>query len=231
MALQNAPQTLAIYATNQRPQPGDIPLVRYSLSGLKSPASQVEVTLSLHHGQIETAAKDAHGTALTVTPMARAEIAKAELAPAKPGGKGPAPIGALKGKPLAASAGLRTGNGVFVPFLRAGAEPGQTAAVVKARRFPGQTTADIIVYEGENPFVEKDREVAHYLISGLSPDPKARFELQFAVEPSGKVKLAQAVDTATKQPLPVHPYSESEVKRLKENFADDAAPAPVAARR
>jgi hypothetical protein len=229
-------EVLAVYATDGRAVQGDPPIARYLISGRKSGAtSRVDVTLTLHRGALETTVKDAHGTPLTVAWMNRNEIARAALPPAKiaaskPAANQPAPIGEIDGKSLSAPVGLRSGNGVFVPFFPAKAAPGAKTTLVKARRFPGQTTADIVVYQGESPYVEKNREVAHYLVSGLSDNPKAKFEFEFTVETSGKVKLAQALDTATKQPLEIHPYSDALARRLKESFDDNGAPAPVAAR-
>lgn len=150
--------------------------------------------------------------------------------PAIAQGPGEKPPAAAKSaaKTLPASVGLRSGEGTFAPFLRAGAAAGQTATVRLNRTVPGQTTADVTVYRGESPYLESDRQVGRYLISGLSSNPKATFALKFTVMPSGKVELTEALDSSTKQALELHRYSSFEARRLQESSGGEA-PAPIAA--
>ncbi len=224
----------AVYESDGNLNRDALPRARYKVHGLKvgSPANRVEVTLELKkNGDLNPIAKDLadRSNTLTVSRLTREEALAASLPPTN-GTAGLPAIAEREGKTLEQSVGLRSSNGLFVPFLRAGAPiPDEPVTVTMRPTHPGQRTGELIVYEGENHFIENDKVLAHYLIAGLSTSKNAKFRLRFKVNSLGKVYLDEASDTSTTKRLKVIPYSSSAASRLRREFPAEATPTQVPA--
>ena len=224
--------TVAIYATAAGGIRNERPLARLAIAG-RPAGESVRLTFTREGSQLTVTAADAQHPARTfsVTELSKADTRNAALAAVKTRrnalpaiAEGPA-SGNASGKGLHTTLGLRSGSGTMHPFLRAGDPVGSTATVNLRPAVPGQTTADITVYAGENQYLENDRPYARYLISGLSQKSQARFALRFTVDASGAVSTPEVTDSVTKQPLEVRRYSGRQALKMQEAASPSAPPA------
>lgn len=222
---------LAIYNTDGNTSRFTLPVARFKIFSLRegSASERVEVTLAWRDGKLHLAARDLqHKTnPLRIAQISKDEMLAANVVPPKAANKLPA-IAAAEGLQLKQAVGMRGSNGLFQPILPAESLPGESATVYFHPKHVGkQTTGDVVIYSGDNYFIENDKVAGRYLIGGLSTSDKAQFALTFTVNKAGKVELTAARDTATKKLLQIYPYSPEAARRLQENFRD-TQPAPKA---
>lgn len=109
--------------------------------------------------------------------------------------------------------GIRSAGGMFEPVLYPG-ETKSSRPTYFSTRYPGQSTADLKLFAGNNPYIENAKPYARYVISGFTPkDPRKKgIQLNFKVEADGSV-TPTATEMRTGAALNVEKYSDDVVKR------------------
>jgi hypothetical protein len=125
--------------------------------------------------------------------------------------------------------GVRVTGGMFEPVLAIRPDGKLTTTKIAPGKtyirtaFQGARTADLTLFAGTSPYIEKNERYGHYIISGMTnPQQNNSFQLELQPEPNGKLKLiayelepgAKPGKGEYKHALTVDKYSRSALDRL-----------------